>query len=1109
MSLPAFSLANLVRYWMKDDSRDWQKHFFNVTLPQIRRYCSLMHDETIDQLKERMRIKKIQVTSKQVTLDEILCEVFAIVKCAARIVLKIDFFDVQLLGATVLHAGKIAEMSTGEGKTYVAPLAICLNALTGKTVFLITSNEYLAHRDAELLKPLYTALGFEVGNVSEQMPTLAKKENYNKDIVYTCPSSIVFDYLRDKLITDEQDRLQPPYFFAIIDEVDQILMDSARTPLIISGSNKQSNPELYPVVAPIIQSLQPKHYTIIKASERAILTDEGMDYIEQRLRELGIADNIYDKENASVYNVISNLLHAHFILKNQRDYIVTYAGQVVLIDPFTHRTTEGRRFSHGLHQAIEALEGVQIHQETSIAAFTTYFSFATAWQKIAGMSGTCSQQRDEFKELYGLSIITVPTNRPRIRVDQYHIVLYKTERLMYETCAKQILEKNSIQPVLICTPSIEHSILCSNVFSQYGLKHKLLNARNAEEEANIIADAGMPKSITITTGMAGRGTDILLGGSLNAIIHRHQVELEQGLVTVEQLREKVQEDRQKVIEAGGLMVQMLGLFASEKTEQQTRGRAGRQGEPGFTMAAASREDKLVAQALPQPDQGLLESIAHNINFIDDQDALQDDNITRSMREIQDHHLTHEAYARKRQAELSDSPQNVKIPGLYGNFIFRDLLLRAKDVEALHFDLIQYSLKPFVNQEFNILKQDIQKNVIDILDGRNTGYDHVNVLPEYYELLECHSYTALLQKIKARIQYIYKHQGANLVLAAHDECDKELMIAEDAVRRTINTISYSNKNPATELNKTNYELLQKKMHNFGHELIRVIYSVVPEQNGMHSSHTFDQIGNALLKNTLLNSFKNDATDTQPAEPTTKVHDSEDYTAEKNIDIHNTERELQTLNETFANMFQQVNNTNQPAFEQEMKDILNILNELNKQFAEQNDILSAVSHADEAHQAYKPKHITDNIPENIFDEQYTTSIIDSNIQTPGHITTHLAHKPKYIEDDIPDDILDEEQEHIDETQDHTTSDNNAIPAQPNHTIIAHKLKAADNAADIPDDELFDVIPDTSDTTDSNNIEGEAEKTSTKTIVVPNKLSATDQDEELDDEDASSSASFTRKP
>ena len=530
------------------------------------------------------------------SLDDLLPEAFANCREAAKRALGLRAFDVQLMGGIFLHQGNISEMKTGEGKTLVATFPAYLNGLTGKGVHIVTVNEYLAQRDAEWMSKVFTALGLTTGVAVGDAPGEEKQAAYNSDITYATNNELGFDYLRDNMKSELNQIFQKEHNFAIVDEVDSILIDEARTPLIISGPAEDRS-EMYITIDALIPSLMDEHFELDEKTRNVTFTDEGNEFLEEQLRarELLAQDaTLYDPESTSLVHHINQGLRAHKLFQRDKDYIVR-DDEIVLIDEFTGRMMSGRRMSDGLHQAIEAKEGVDIKPENVTLASVTFQNYFRLYDKLSGMTGTATTEADEFREIYGLGVIEVPTNREIARVDEDDRV-YRTQREKYEAMIKEIKEANARkQPVLVGTTSIEKSEMFSQALTAEGIKHNVLNARLHEQEAQIIADAGKLAAVTIATNMAGRGTDIQLGGNVEMIVL--QAITADPDADPEAIRAKIQaeheDEKKQVIAAGGLFVMASERHESRRIDNQLRGRSGRQGDPGRTSFYLSLEDDLM------------------------------------------------------------------------------------------------------------------------------------------------------------------------------------------------------------------------------------------------------------------------------------------------------------------------------------------------------------------------------------------------------------------------------------------------------------------------------------------------------------------------------------
>lgn len=565
-----------------------------------------------EQLRDKTREFKQRLAQGQ-TLDDILPEAFAVVREASKRTLKMRHFPVQLMGGIVLHQGRIAEMKTGEGKTLAATLPAYLNALTGKGVHIVTVNDYLARRDSEWMGRIYRFLGLKVGLIVHGLSTKERQEAYRADVIYGTNNEFGFDYLRDNMVIHKEDMVQRELNFAIIDEVDSILIDEARTPLIISGAGDKSTDMYDRVNKLVVRFKKEADYTVDEKAHTVTLTDEGAKKVENHF---GI-DNLADPENMELAHHVNQALKAHGLMKRDRDYVVK-DGQVIIVDEFTGRLMMGRRYSDGLHQAIEAKEGVRIERESKTLATITFQNYFRMYKKLAGMTGTAKTEEEEFRAIYGLDVVVIPTNEPMIRKD-YPDIVYKTRRGKFNAIVEEIVQRHAMgQPVLVGTVSIETSEMLSEMLKRRGIPHEVLNAKYHEKEAQIIAQAGKYKAVTIATNMAGRGTDIILGGNPEFLAKREMrkmgyseeilynvtgygdikdPELLEAKKVYEELFAKfdqqAKKEREKIIELGGLHIIGTERHESRRIDNQLRGRAGRQGDPGSSRFYISLEDDLM------------------------------------------------------------------------------------------------------------------------------------------------------------------------------------------------------------------------------------------------------------------------------------------------------------------------------------------------------------------------------------------------------------------------------------------------------------------------------------------------------------------------------------
>ncbi len=530
------------------------------------------------------------------TLEDILPEAFATVREASTRVFGMRHFDVQLIGGIVLHRGEIAEMRTGEGKTLMATLAVYLNAIDGKGVHVVTVNDYLAARDAAWMGQLYQWLGLSVGTILPNQDEYTKRDSYNADITYGTNNEFGFDYLRDNMKHERSQMAQRPFNFAIVDEVDSILIDEARTPLIISGPTEDKS-ELYVALDEVSKEIPAEWYEKDEKSKNIQLTEDGLEQVEQILIAKGLlaTDNLYDVENTQVVHHLDQALRAVHMFKRDDHYIVK-DDKIIIIDEFTGRMMDGRRWSNGLHQAVEAKEGVKIEPENQTMASITFQNYFRMYPKLSGMTGTAATEASEFWDIYKVNVVEIPTNLPVQRIDEED-EFYKNTLDKFAAIAAAIREKNEIgQPVLVGTVSIEKSELLSQFLDKEGVKHEVLNARQHEREAVIVAQAGRLGAVTIATNMAGRGTDIQLGGNLEYRISDELGHMEDGPekdAAIAALKAEVAEEKRKVLEAGGLFVLGTERHESRRIDNQLRGRSGRQGDPGLSRFYLCLEDDLL------------------------------------------------------------------------------------------------------------------------------------------------------------------------------------------------------------------------------------------------------------------------------------------------------------------------------------------------------------------------------------------------------------------------------------------------------------------------------------------------------------------------------------
>ena len=576
----------------------------NLLEPEFQKLSDSELQAKTGQFKERLAAGE--------TLDDILPEAFATVREGARRVLGQRHFDVQLMGGIVLHEGKIAEMKTGEGKTLVATLPVYLNALTGRGVHVITVNDYLARFHSEWMGRVYRFLGLTVGVILHNLSSEERRQAYGCDITYGTNNEFGFDYLRDNMAFTVEDMVQRELNYAIVDEVDSILIDEARTPLIISGQADEST-ELYYRFARIAPKLKKEEdYTVDEKARTVAVTEEGVAKVEKMLN----VENLYDDGNIELVHQLNQALRAKELMKRDRDYVVK-DGEVVIVDEFTGRLMFGRRYSDGLHQAIEAKEGVKIERESQTLATITFQNYFRMYNKLAGMTGTAETEETEFRKIYGLEVVVIPTNLPMIRID-HPDVIYKTEPGKFKAVVEDIVEVHQTkQPILVGTISIEKSEELSNMLKRRGVPHQVLNAKHHEREAEIIAQAGRLGAVTIATNMAGRGTDIILGGNAEFLakdflrargIDPNEATAEEYQLVLEEAKAITSKEHEAVVALGGLYIIGTERHESRRIDNQLRGRAGRQGDPGASRFYVSMEDDLMRLFGGEMISGLMERL---------------------------------------------------------------------------------------------------------------------------------------------------------------------------------------------------------------------------------------------------------------------------------------------------------------------------------------------------------------------------------------------------------------------------------------------------------------------------------------------------------------------
>lgn len=748
---------------------------------------------TDDQLKAKTPEFKERL-SKGETLDDILPEAFAVCREASRRVLGMRHYDVQLIGGYVLHRGSIAEMRTGEGKTLVATLPVYLNALSGKGVHVVSVNDYLIRRDAEWMGRLYNWLGLSVGIIVHGLNDMERKAAYSADITYATNNELGFDYLRDNMKFDLEDYVQREFNFAIVDECDSILIDEARTPLIISGPAEASTDKYY-VVNQIIPHLQRDvHFTMEEKTKTASLTDEGNRKVEELL---GI-NNLYDPEHIELLHHVYQGLKAHHLYRRDVEYMVQN-GEVVIVDEFTGRLMPGRRWSDGLHQAIEAKEGVEVKSENQTLATITFQNYFRMYNKLSGMTGTADTEAAEFKKIYNLDVTVIPTNKPIARIDHEDIV-YKTEQAKFKAIVESIKERHARgQPVLIGTASIEKSELLSEFLKKAGIRHDVLNAKAHEREADIIANAGRKGAITIATNMAGRGTDIMLGGNAEVLARMAagSDESPEYSTYLEKFKAQCQAEREEVVKAGGLCIIGTERHESRRIDNQLRGRAGRQGDPGESQFYLSLEDTLMRIFNGER----IQKIMTMLNIPDDEPItarMVTNSIEGAQRKVEGHHFD----IRKNLVEYDDV-MNQQRNAIY---TMRRRALEGNDIERIVLDM----LGDVTSATLDTYAPEGAKKEEWSLEGLNNALMNIFGFKVDLETQATNS-EALTEAVREQVKTIYERQKTMMgpfltqiqkmiLLQSIDQRWKEHLLVIDKLKEGISLRGYAQKDPLIEYKK---------------------------------------------------------------------------------------------------------------------------------------------------------------------------------------------------------------------------------------------------------------------------------------------------------------------
>lgn len=838
-------------------SNDRELRKLRKTVDQINQLESELQDLTAEQLKNKTSEFRQRLKLGE-SLDEILPEAFATVRETSKRVLEMRHFDVQLIGGMVLHQGKITEMRTGEGKTLVATLAAYLNALSGNSVHVITVNDYLAKRDAEWMAPLYSSLDMSIGiiqsfqgpdtpssfvisNADENSQTspCSRKEAYAADIVYGTNNEFGFDYLRDNMVLSLADKSQRDLTFAIIDEVDSILIDEARTPLIISGAAQDSS-ELYKTINKLVLKLEPQEQVegdeepdsvgdfVLDEKTRSVeLTEGGHQKIEDIMIKAGLLakdENLYQATNLGLLHHVHSALRAQHLFQKDVEYIVQN-GEAVLIDEHTGRTMHGRRLSEGLHQAIEAKEGLNIQQESQTLASTTFQNYFRLYQKLSGMTGTADTEAYEFQQIYGLQVMVIPTNVEVQRID-HNDLIFISQQEKYEAViedVKELVEKGA--PVLVGTASVESSEILSTLLNKANIEHSVLNAKQHEREANIIVNAGRPGAVTIATNMAGRGTDIVLGGNLEAELK----ELAEKSPTEEKIaavKADWQERHTKVLEAGGLHIVGTERHESRRIDNQLRGRSGRQGDPGWSRFYLSLEDPLMRLFASDRVKNMMramgmehgESIEHR---------MVTNAIVKAQRKVEGRNFDIRKHLLEYDDVANDQRQVVyqQRNDLLSDDDISDVITNVRD------DVINDTISAFIPPQ----SLEEQWDISGLEKALAVEFSAKLPLQQWLDQDQRFGEEQLRDKVVACVQTAYEERYAHIGSAMR-EIERQIMLQlldtlwkdhltnMDQLRQGIGLRAYAQKNPKQEYKRESYDLFEQLLENIKHETIKYLSHV---------------------------------------------------------------------------------------------------------------------------------------------------------------------------------------------------------------------------------------------------------------------------------------------
>ena len=776
------------------------------------------------------------------TLDELLPEAFAAVREAAKRTKDMRHFDVQLIGGITLHEGRIAEMRTGEGKTLMATLPAYLNALPSKGVHVVTVNDYLAKRDAQWMAPIYETLGLSVGIIQSGQPAAEKMEAYRADIIYGTNNEFGFDYLRSNMAFTAEDRLQGELFFAIIDEVDSILIDEARTPLIISGASEE-NTSLYQTINQIPPQLEEQpfddtprvfgepdvdatgDYMVDEKNRQVELTELGHQKVEDALINLNLlqpGDSLYSSANLGLLHHVHAALKAHKLYKRDDQYMIT-AGEVVIVDEHTGRAMPGRRWSDGIHQAVEAKEGLAIQNESQTLASTTFQNYFRLYNKLSGMTGTADTEAFEFKQIYGLDVVVVPTHRPMIRDDRNDL-MYLTLAEKYDAIVEDIVDciKRG-QPVLVGTASIESSELLSAELNRRNISHNVLNAKQHEREADVVADAGRPGTVTIATNMAGRGTDIVLGGSLEAELAKTP---DASAAIIESVTANWQQRHDAVLEAGGLHIIGTERHESRRIDNQLRGRSGRQGDPGSSRFYLSLDDNLMRIFVSESIRNMM----HKLNS-ESGEAIEHKMINRSIENAQRKVEGHNFDIRKNLLEYDDVSNDQRQVIYQQRRELMDSQDISETIEGLREEVVYDLVAQHIPPQSLIEQWDIGGLELSL----QNEFASVQTLGRWLEADEGLDEEGLAARVLAQIEEEYGAKEGRwreasidmrlvekqIMLQILDQRWKEHLASMDQLRQGIHLRAYAQKQPKQEFKRESFELFQDLLQNIKFDVVRML------------------------------------------------------------------------------------------------------------------------------------------------------------------------------------------------------------------------------------------------------------------------------------------------